>query len=868
MPKCVEDHLRSESDNQCARCGSGVGVQTAHIIAWAVSRSHYHGNLVRICSRCHDEHDKHKSLSTAELKRVKNRVVARTRAILASRMNLLGRRFAAPVADKTFVGRSESLQTLSAALRTNRTVLVRGLGGIGKTQLLLHALASVETERQLVWVDVERYATVQGVIAALAVVLTDGTGTETLGALGERLDAIEACLVFDGVERITGSALDEIDDLLAELVNRTKVSQFVVTSQVDLQRTPFDSKHVLTGLAHEASRQLLRSCVQDGAALNSHSEAALLAFAEGHPLTLRLIAALVDHLGSGEVARVQLDKRGAQIVEIQRRAEQTPQTSLAHCLSLAYDKLLESERRLLYVIANCPGGIFAHQLEYYGGPDAPLLVAGLRHWSLVQTQEADAAIARWYAVSPISSYVRQRWAEQHATEAQVLRETIVKDFGVMAAVIGMQSEDADDVPNMLWRFSQELPNMFVVVDEAEAQPGNQELSLLAAGVCSSLMHYFFVSRLPEQGVQLMRRGAQIAMREGNWQGASAMVAQAAALAQRSHDPRITAMVESMLDGISANDVEVKGNVVLARAMLVYRRGDAPATEKHAREAISHYRVVERELAGQVDHDLAEALRQQNSADLSGSFMMLGHGLLGQRRVGEALSAYENARDLMRGGDVAVNEGQILHQLGNCQSELGEHVEAAQSYSRAAACFHTVGMEEYLSNALGGLGYALMDFKDGAPFPDALPDEVLSDGLDDAARSVVVCLSALPRADDIARAWAVRKLFGTTVVVSFSDVAQRLGEVGDTLRRWASERKAGGHGTSNDVFELGHLDALGGLMSAIASFRPSKDTAGRLVDGNFQALSEACSSQGSWCSLESDSFKWLHVYLRRKWHFSA
>ena len=31
IPKAILDHLRAESQNQCARCGSGIGVDTAHI---------------------------------------------------------------------------------------------------------------------------------------------------------------------------------------------------------------------------------------------------------------------------------------------------------------------------------------------------------------------------------------------------------------------------------------------------------------------------------------------------------------------------------------------------------------------------------------------------------------------------------------------------------------------------------------------------------------------------------------------------------------------------------------------------------------------------------------------------------------------
>jgi hypothetical protein len=61
-PKAVVDHLRGEAGNQCLRCGSGIGVQTTHITAWAETRCHHPHNLIRLCSACHVEHDEHNSL--------------------------------------------------------------------------------------------------------------------------------------------------------------------------------------------------------------------------------------------------------------------------------------------------------------------------------------------------------------------------------------------------------------------------------------------------------------------------------------------------------------------------------------------------------------------------------------------------------------------------------------------------------------------------------------------------------------------------------------------------------------------------------------------------------------------------------------
>ncbi len=79
-------HLRAESQNQCTRCGSGSGVQTAHIESWSSTRSHHHHNLLRLCVTCHTGHDDTQVVPTAELHELKNALIARTRATLDRRI--------------------------------------------------------------------------------------------------------------------------------------------------------------------------------------------------------------------------------------------------------------------------------------------------------------------------------------------------------------------------------------------------------------------------------------------------------------------------------------------------------------------------------------------------------------------------------------------------------------------------------------------------------------------------------------------------------------------------------------------------------------------------------------------------------------
>ena len=703
VPAYIVRHLVAESGNRCQRCGKGPGVVTAHISPWSESRSHYHHNLLRLCSACHAEHDRHGSIPTRELRELKEHAINRTRAMLRAAMDPATGRFNPPPLDAKFVGRDEEVESLRQAIEEVRAVLVRGVGGVGKTQLVLKALEDCQNEA-VVWVDVEGLQGAEDVKSALSAAL-EGEGAETLDRMATELDARIACVVLDGVERLAGSALDDTDDLLAGLLARTKSTRFLVTSQVNLQRTRFDHKQLLTGLAPGPSRELLQSSVIEEVDADEAGLVALLAFCEGHPLALRLTGALVEHVGSWAGAANEVGRRGARIVEIPERSGQTRETSLERCLSLAHDMLEPEAKRLLYAIASCPGGVMACQLERYAGTEMPRLTAVLRRWSLVQAREAGLPSERWYALSPIRSFAIQRWSEENPTEAQAVTDTLLHDFGTMAAVIALRAEEDGDIPHMLWRFSKEWPNLRLVVDAAEARTGDAELGSLATGVCASMMKFFFVARLPEQGVRLMTRGARIAMRDGRSEDTSGYIAQAASLAMRSREHRLAAEVEALLEGVAAESGGATGNLAMTRAMLANQRGDALAAEKHSRDAIRHYERARHDMTTQVGEEADEGALEDTDNSLSTGFHLLGDALLAQERAKDAQEAYEKALALLRGGAVAVNKGQILHQIGNCRSSLDEHRDAIGYYGRAAVQFQAVGMREYTATALGELGYA-------------------------------------------------------------------------------------------------------------------------------------------------------------------
>ena len=257
--------------------------------------------------------------------------------------------------------------------------------------------------------------------------------------------------------------------------------------------------------------------------------------------------------------------------------------------------------------------------------------------------------------------------------------------------------------------------------------------------------------------------------------ASGLALQLLALAQRAADERLIAMGLSMADRIETmtKDSSILADVAMCRAIAARETADFPTAERHAREALEGYRSQLLALRDSTDTDGSlDFERQELHNDLSSALGMLGFALLSQGKYAEAANAYRHSLQHERGASIAVNRGQTLHQIGNCESDLGNHAMAAELYLEAARIFDFVGMEEYLSNALGELGYSLLEF-DLPELADKLDDGLVGHGLTDLANDI-------KRVFDVARplnhqqcVTAIRKLFGTVILLSLSGHGKKL-----------------------------------------------------------------------------------------------
>lgn len=879
IPRGILDHLRAESLNQCARCGRGIGVQTAHIVPFAVCRSHHHANLLRICSSCHNEHDIEHSLPTDVLLALKKAVVERTRANLKSRMNPSQAGGRVPRGASKYFGCERELSDIIDALRSNRSALITGAGGTGKTELLLQALAIAGTGRPVFWIDVEHYRGVSEIVATLrAAVGQDGMACPQ-AALPGRLDQLQACVVFDGIEQTGLEDLDALEDMLTNLHAQTAAAQFIATSQIMLHRFVVDCRIKIGKLDVVSSRRLLESQCLEPNALDESGAGRLLDFCEGHALTLRLAGALINHYGTPAAALRAIKEKGISIAALPGRQRYTRSTSLQLCLITAYDALGDGARRLLWALSASPAGLFAHYIEadWLKLGDPLEAQAELRRWHLIDRVLISGDRARVQVLGPIRAFAADCGNRGDAPAYAALLNALAHGQTLMMAVLEHKYDDPEDTPYLLQRFSEELPNLLHTFERAKADPTDRELVVQAIAIVRPLMQYFFVLRLLEEGARIMHEAAELAFASGEYKLAAGLTQQFFGLVQRdsSHIDIQRGLVLIGKIETATQDIKVLADLAMCRGVAARETGDNESAERFARSASKAYHQLigseaTRATQNPDGNDPESADHENHHNDAAYALSLLGSALLGQKRFEEALKTYHHALHHQRGGGVAVNSGQLLHQIGLCHAHLTQSEKAAPFFFQAAEIFAFVGMQEYLSNAISELGYVIVDIEAGPA--KTLETSILEAALTDMRRDISRIFDPSRPLDQAEGNRVVRKLFGCIITASLLGEGAMLGpfgtSVGDSILPAFGQQIQAGERNSDEAPLLQMLQSVLQLALLDAEAEESYMTVGTVSDEVIGDMLRMICHSPQWARSVLRVIDWFSALLTRRWCFDG
>ncbi|ODM28635.1 hypothetical protein A6779_16045 [Marinobacter adhaerens] len=869
IPKAILDHLRAESLNQCARCGSGAGVDTAHILSWATTRSHHPNNLIRICSNCHREHDSHQSLSSAELQNIKNTLVERTRYRLTAKFAKNFDTFRPPRCANKFFGRKNDLQNLIDKIQLNESAVISGVGGIGKSELLKQALWKSNIERRVLWFNVEQFADIEDLMVAFQTALSEDGSACDKEAIFSRLDDIRACVVFDGIEQNSFGQIETFEDIIFKISESTYRTQIIITSQAKLYRFRSDSYFELHELDDLSSRSLLKHSFPHTDEVDYVATDKLLALCDGHPLVIQFAGALASYYGGVAKALAAIEKHGGEAFRYPGRHHYDRKTSLNLCLDTAYSTLSVDCKKLLWTLALAPAGFLTDHLEsnfrYSSSPADSM--ATLRRWHFLSSTSINERLSRTILLSPVRQFVMSRAKFEDAEEfEEVVRET-VREFGVMVAVWEINYDSPEELSYIMSRYEMELANLVGTLKLAKERDRDQEIAKIAVSIARSLMRYFFVSRLPEQGAKVMFDAANIALRSSNIIEASSLCAQFMALAARSQDDSLTVTGIKLVEKIESSIESPRSfpDLAMAQAIAAQRLGDFRSSEKHARLALEGYRSHLSYRSSPNDTEECEDTHN-NIAD---ALRIAGFSLLSQKRYQEAKTAYCHALDHERGASIPVNRGQTLHQIANCEAYLGNHESASKLYFEAIKIFHSVHMEEYLSNAVGELGYTFLE----TYIPEILnhlDTNLVDHALSDIRSDILNTFALNKPLNHQFCIGIIRKLFGTIILISLTRQSEQFRPIctdlaNSTTRELAKQIEHGDR-SPDEAFPVMILDMLFHIGVLVSQAEVDALETGQIAHETLDSLMKIACTAHDWAHEVMRFTDWLSLYFEKRWSF--
>lgn len=867
IPAYIVTHIKVECGGQCPRCGRGFKLETAHIVDYAISRSHHHHNLIRLCSLCHEEFDSKAILPQGEIESLKARLIARTRERLMTRMVVPGTDgLRPPTPTDIFVGRQLEIKHVVDSLGSRRIVCIKGPGGIGKTQLVLHALRQSCAHARILWIDLEPTEAISDLHQILASA-TSRTGEEyDVSALSVCLESQFDIVVFDGIEGLGSSEIGSFEHLVSQLAAGTSTTRFLITSQVELLNVDGLLSTDLPPLGADESIQMLE--VIAGSAANRDSTNNRLAidwltyFADGHPLSLRIIANLLRYFKSAKTVADRVKSMGAAAIASPACERKTKHRSLDACFAVAYSVLQSDERRLLFVLSHCPAGLFSTYInnELFGISDIDLAIAELARWHLITVDSSWSPVPRVHVLSPVRSFAKKAFQEEDAKSAEDLFYDLATNMVIQVAILDDRYTSEGDPGLGTLRIGQEFPNFSYVFDESvRRSSSNSNYDHITCSLAFGLQVFCFVSGRSGRGLQMLNDGVKAALKMEEVRIASSFLLQAANFAQRMGSDVKARESLRQICALRSDpaDLELAGNKAFAEGMLASSDGRIKEAEAHFFEASQQYEQSAPASPEKSEQSKHPANRRMHALALMERARIYEHS----GRELEALEVYAASMSLMRKINDQVNVGTVLHQMGNCYANLRQFDKAYQSYIDSADCFFDLGSAIHLSNSLSELGYVLIDHDPGTSLFSDLSEEVVQAGLTDVFRECAALYgSSSVRLHPEECIGVIRKLFGMVALVSFTTHVALLEDFAEVLQEELVRPLADDLRSDwDEKLAIMHLDvttALAGSLSAVET--QSKATIEEI--GHFSRL---CYIQWDYAWSTFRLFEWLAVYLNRR-----
>ncbi|HMX00938.1 MAG TPA: hypothetical protein PKL56_18280 [Cyclobacteriaceae bacterium] len=721
IPSYIQDYLKVEIGGKCPISGKGYPLDNAHVVPYNESLNHHHHNIVRVSKEEHTKID-NGVIPRTLLKETKSKLIESLRTTLRLENDGYRSSLKPPIPNALFVGRFGKLLELTSAMEFERLVVVQGLGGIGKTQLLLQALDNVQYHNPVLWIDVE----VMGSFDNLLVILNNVTSTHGTQAesLVDSLREIPITIVFDSLEKLLISERDAVEDFLNALLTKTSNSQIIITTQIDL--TVFDQqKKVITldGLDRDESNILLEELLGEEMTPPPDHIGWLLDFCNGHPLCIRLIASLIKFYKSSNRAIDVLRTTGNPINPL--RIKHNKSTALDVCLSTIYNCLSTEQEKIIQYIKFFPGGLkLLWAEEEFKDLDFATDISVLQQFFFIQISRDQLDLERISIPNPIRPFLREKAKTKSIDEELKVQKDAIVCIMMEAAIVDLHYIESgihgpqsygivrieDEMPNLLEAFHIATERSDYHEREGHPELAEEYVSVIA-GIAGALGKFCFTRGYFDYGIMFSKAGVRANIRLNEIDTASTQYMYLAQIQWSQYDETSFSNTVVELEELAKSTGNLTATIYSAWAkgrLELYRNNFANALILYEQAASLISKKIEaNKVSGSIQRIDDDTLRKQaETSDIGNWALVTGeigkvHEFSGN--YSEATKYHKKAIDVQERFNDETNLMSSYHHYANCLMHLGQSDLGLEYYFKSIEGFNRNKQFEYLSNSISDLG---------------------------------------------------------------------------------------------------------------------------------------------------------------------
>jgi len=735
IPLHIREYLKVESNGKCARCGSGHRLDNAHINSWADSFSHHPHNLIRLCTDCHTKYDDG-IISKEEIVKLKEALIERLKKENSS-FNIEISNHRLPKLTEDFNGREVELQDLSELYAQNRLISIEGIGGMGKTQLLLKFIQ--KEKLKVNWFNIETFAGFQDFVAELYSRFQVNNFDQLLQIINDE----NAILVLDGIETLWCDFQDKVTQLLKQLDDFAENAKVIFTTQFNY--LGFDTNvgvlKLSNGLRERDSFNLL-SKKNPSITIDDKSVSEIISFSDGHPLTLILISGLIYMIKSPEEVLKSIKEAGIDFIKNPNNKEQKKSTSLELCFDLVYKGLEKKQKWLLMYLSLFPAGCKVPFLEilvrknsvFKSKTELKMSIAFLSQFNLIDFEEDVLGFERTTILNPIRIFARKKTGSNSKELLHNIQLEAFQNLVFEAVTLYSTYMLSDEVEYGIVRYEVELPNYLFAFnkavhaaycDECRKYSNREKYLTILTGLATGLYKYLFTRGKFSYGIEINKQGAR------------------AHLELEEFDLAIDHLTQvAILNWRIGNQEETE------KALLEMHRCEDLSGRK-----FSTVRFIEGEVLRETNPSAAISKFEEGIAICENNFKKDGSDRASKGNIGNMLSeigrtyerylrdsktaleyylkGYRIQREMKDYANMFCNS----HHIGNCYADAGFFEKSLEYYREALEGFVKYGQQQYIGNSLSEIGRVRISNPDlDYSF---LTEDILLMGLDDIQYEIAV-----------------------------------------------------------------------------------------------------------------------------------